>query len=109
MRTSVFGFLWTFAIAAAAFDAYFAWQHRAGFEIWELNPLICWMSHAGGFESVIWFKVVTTLFAAALALLCHFRRHWLEIPFTSMVTAIFFCLSIHYMVVLDALNTSGNH
>jgi len=108
MRTSVFGFLWTFAISAAAFDAYFAWQHRAGFESWEMNPLTCWMAQAGGFESVIWLKVVTTAFAAALAFLCHFRRHWLEVPFTSVVTAIFFCLSIHYLIVLDGMN-SGHH
>ncbi len=90
------------------FDAYFAWQHRAGFESWEMNPLTCWMAQAGGFESVIWFKVVTTVFAAALAFLCHFRRHWLEIPFTSMVTAIFICLSIHYLIVLDGMS-SGHH
>jgi hypothetical protein len=57
---------------------------------------------------VIWFKVVTTAFAAALALLCHFRRHWLEIPFTSVVIAIFFCLSIHYLIVLDGMS-SGHH
>jgi hypothetical protein len=85
--------------------AYFAWQHQAGFEFWELNPLVRWMAQAGGFESVIWFKVATTVFAVTLALLCHFRRHWLEIPFTSIVTTIFFILSLHYLVVLDSLNS----
>ena|SRR5262245_52838420 len=104
MRTSLFGLLWTFAIAAATFDGYFAWRHRAGFETWELNPILCWMDHAAGFESVIWFKVVTTVFAALIAVFCHFRRHWLEIPLTSIVAAIFFCLSIHYLIVLDALH-----
>ena len=102
MRPTVFGLLWSFTTLAAGYDAYFAWQHQNGFEIWELNPFICWLASFGGLEAVIVFKIVTTIFAAGLAVLCRRRRHWLETPLTLTVSGIFFVLSIYYVIALKA-------
>jgi hypothetical protein len=101
MRTSIFGLLWSFTTFAAAYDAYFAWQHQAGFETWELNPFVCWLAAVGGLQTVIGFKVVTTVFAMGLGFLCRWRQHWLERPLTLGVASIFLGLSVYYLLALD--------
>jgi hypothetical protein len=98
MRPAVFGALWCFTTLAAGYDAYFAWQHQAGFEIWELNPFICWLASVGGLKVVFGLKIVTTAFATGLALLCRWSHHWLERPLTLVVAGIFFFLSLYYVI-----------
>jgi hypothetical protein len=109
MRPTVFGLLWSFTTLAAGYDAYYAWQHQIGFEIWELNPFICWVASVGGLEAVIGFKIVTTVFATGLALLCRWRRHWLEMPLTLTVAGIFFSLSVYYVIALKVPNPTSPH
>jgi hypothetical protein len=104
MRTLIFGLLWTFTNLAAAFDAYFAWRNRAGFESWELNPVVCWLAGLAGLQAVIGFKMVTTVFATALACLCRWRRHWLEMPYTLIVTSVFLSLSVYYLLHFQELS-----
>jgi hypothetical protein len=104
MRSSIFGLLWSFTAFAAGYDAYFAWQHQAGFQTWELNPFICWLAALGGLHAVIGFKVVTTAFALALACLCRWRQHWLERPLTLTVASIFLGLSVYCVINFDGFN-----
>jgi len=108
MRTSIFGFLWSFITFAAIYDAYFAWQHQAGFETWELNPFVCWLATVGGLETVIGFKVVTTVFAMALGYLCRRRQHWLEMPLTLSVASIFLGLSVYYIAAFKTSDADSD-
>jgi hypothetical protein len=98
MRPAVFGALWCFTTLAAGYDTYFAWQHQAGFELWELNPFICWLASVGGLKVVIGLKIGTTAFAMGLALLCRWSHHWLERPLTLVVAGIFVFLSLYYVI-----------
>ena len=108
MRTSIFGLLWSFTTFAAIYDAYFAWQHQAGFETWELNPFVCWLATVGGLEAVIGFKVVTTVFAMGLGFLCRWRQHWLEMPLTLSVASIFLGLSVYYVAAFKTSDADSD-
>ncbi len=98
MRTLLFGLAWMFVMLAAGYDAYFAWQFRGVFEIWEMNPLACWAARVGGLEVVFVFKLTATIFASGTAAYCHFRRHRLEMPFTLAIFGIYLLLCAHYFL-----------
>jgi len=102
MRFSLFLLVWSFTIFAAIFDAYFAWNHRAGLETWELNPFICWLAGVGGIEIVLGFKAVTTIFATSIGFFCRQRQHWMAMPFTVIVASIFIFLSVYYVIALHS-------
>jgi hypothetical protein len=108
MRTSIFSLLWSFTTFAASYDAYFAWQHQAGFETWELNPFVCWLAAVGGLQAVIGFKVVTTVFAMGLGFLCRWRQHWLERPLTLVVASIFLGLSVYYVAAFKTSDADSD-
>jgi hypothetical protein len=102
MRFSLFLLTWLFTIFAAVFDAYFAWNHRAGLQNWELNPFICWLAGIGGIETVLGFKAITTIFATGIGFFCRRRQHWLAMPFTLAVAGIFIFLSVYYVIALHS-------
>jgi hypothetical protein len=107
MRASIFGLLWSFISFVAAYDAYFAWQHQAYFETWELNPFVCWLSAIGGLGAVLGFKAITTIFAMGLGCLCRWRQHWLEMPLTLTVASIFLGLSVYYLIAFDNIDSDS--
>ena len=100
LRTVFFTLSWSFILLAAAYDSYFAWQYRAVLDAWEMNPFILWLAGVGGLTSVFMLKFLATVFSAGLAIVCHFRRHRLEIPFTLVVGAAYLALSVHYLLNL---------
>jgi hypothetical protein len=100
LRTVFFTFSWSFILLAAAYDAYFAWQYRAVLDAWEMNPFILWLAGVGGLASVFAFKLLSMAFSTGLAIVCHYRRHRLEIPFTLIVAAAYLALSVHYLMNL---------
>jgi hypothetical protein len=98
MRSPLFVLAWAFVIAVAAYDAHFAWQYRAEFTDWELNPVARWCAQQGGLEVVFACKAGLLLFAFGVAAYCHFSRHRLEIPYTLVVSGLHLMLSVHYLV-----------
>jgi hypothetical protein len=97
MRTALFGLGWAFILGAAAYDIHFAWQYRAAFQVWELNPLVSWAARSYGLPFVFGFRAGMMLVAAGLALYCHCRRHRLEVPMTATVGGAHLLLSLHYL------------
>jgi hypothetical protein len=43
-------------------------------------------------------KIVFLVFGVAVAAYCHFRRHYLELPYTLIVSGIHLLLSLHYVM-----------
>ena len=100
LRTAFFACSWSFILLAAAYDSYFAWQYRAVLDAWEMNPFILWLAGVGGLTSVFMLKFLCTVFSTGLAVICHYRRHRLEIPFTLVVGSAYLALSVHYLMGL---------
>jgi hypothetical protein len=98
MRTHLFALAWAFVLGVTAYDVYFAWQYRALFETWELNPLARWAAGNCGLGAVFGFKAAVAVFAVAVAACCHLRRHWLEVPYTLFVSGVHLLLSAYYVV-----------
>jgi hypothetical protein len=93
-----FSLAWVFIFAVAAYDVYFAWQYRAIFHHWEMNPVARWMATIGGIGAVFGFKAVMIGFAGVVGAYCYRCRHWLTVPYTAFVSGIHFLLSLHYVV-----------
>jgi hypothetical protein len=98
LRTVLFSLTWILIILAAFYDAYFAWQYRAVFDAWEMNPFILWLAGVGGLASVFLVKLFSMVFSTVVAIHCHHRRHRLEIPLTLVVAGVYFLLSFHYLI-----------
>ncbi len=98
LRTLFFALAWVFIFLAATYDTYFAWRYRAVLDCWELNPFILWLAGVGGLASVFILKLFTIFFSTGMAIYCHRRRHRWETPFTLVVGAVYFALSIHYVM-----------
>lgn len=96
MRNMIFVFAWTFVLMIAGYDAYFAWQYRAGFHAWELNPVARWLAQGYGLRFVLGLKIALLAFGISVAAYCHFRRHYLELPYTLIVSGIHVLLTLHY-------------
>jgi hypothetical protein len=97
MARVLFGSAWAFVLGVASYDAFFAWQYRAVFDTWELNPLARGVAHLYGFGGVFALKVGTTAFAAGLAAYCYHCRHRLTLAYTACVSGIHLLLSLHYL------------
>jgi hypothetical protein len=69
-----FGLAWGFVFAVAAYDVYFAWEHRDTFMEWELNPAARWGSEHFGLPAVFTFKFAGLILAAFVAAWCLSRR-----------------------------------
>jgi hypothetical protein len=98
MRTSLFAFAWTFVLAVAAYDVYFAWQYRAVFHAWELNPIARWAADLCGLGAVFGIKAAFLAFALGVAIYCHRCRHRLAIPYTLTIGGAHFALSLQYLL-----------
>ena len=98
MRRTRFALAWAFVFAVAAYDVYFAWQYRADFHDWEVNPLARWVACLGGVVAVFFLKALLIAYAAAVAAYCYRRRHWLTVPYTAFVSVVHAYLSAHYLL-----------
>jgi hypothetical protein len=98
MRTKLFLLAWTFVILVAAYDSFFAWDHRDQFALWEMNPIACWVARLFGLGAVLLVKIATIAFGASVATYCHQRRHSLEAPYTLVVGGLHLALSVHYLI-----------
>jgi hypothetical protein len=98
LRTALFTLSWSFILLAAAYDSYFAWQYRTVLDAWEMNPFILWLAGVGGLATVLAFKLFAMVLSTGLAIICHFRRHRLEIPLTLVVGSAYLALSVHYVM-----------
>jgi DNA polymerase len=99
MKNTLFVLCWAFILFVAGYDVYFAWYYRAFFRDWELNPLARWIAQDYGLIAVFVVKMILLGFIVAVASYCHFRRHYLDLPYTLVVSGIHFLLSIHYVVM----------
>ncbi len=98
MRIKSLVLCWGFIAAAAGYDTAFAWQYRAWFASWEMNPLARWMAHDLGLWSVFAVKLLSLVLAAGVAIYCHRHRLRLERPLTLGLRAVYGLLSPHYLV-----------
>lgn len=98
MKNTILVLAWSFVLFVAGYDVYFAWQYRAVFHVWELNPLARWIAHDYGLNALFAFKMVLLGFVVSVAVYCHFRRHYLELPYTLIVSGIHVLLSLHYVI-----------
>jgi hypothetical protein len=96
MRTALTTAAWLFVLAVATYDASFAWSHRAGFDLWEMNPVAVWAARLFGLGAVLLAKFLCIAFATWVAAYCHQRRHRLEMPYTFLVGILHVALSLHY-------------
>lgn len=99
MSRMKFGLLWLFVALVAVYDAAFAWNYRAELQVWEMNPLACWLAGSFGLPAVFGFKFAALGFAAGLALYLHIRRRRrLELPLTFGISGAHGALLLHYCV-----------
>jgi hypothetical protein len=98
MKNTLLVGAWAFVLFIAGYDIYFAWQYRASFHLWELNPLARWIAHDYGLTAVFVGKMFQIGFAVAVARYCHLRRHYLELPYTLIVSGIHLLLSVHCLM-----------
>ncbi len=98
MARVLFGTAWTFVLGVASYDTYFAYQYRAVFGAWELNPLVRELVHLHGFGTVFVLKAATTFFALGLGVYCYHCRHRLTLAYTACVSSIHLLLSLHYLL-----------
>jgi hypothetical protein len=99
MRTSWFAAAWAFVLGVAGYDVLFAWHFRDGFLNWELNPVARWAAGLYGLGAVFIAKALAVVFAAAVGMYCHQRRHRLEAPYTFTVGGVHLLLSLHYVAL----------
>jgi hypothetical protein len=97
MKNVLVAFAWAFVLAVASYDVYFAWQYRAGFLFWELNPLARWIAEDFGIATLFALKLGMLGFAFAVAAYCHYRNHRLELPYTLVISGMHLGLSLHYL------------
>jgi hypothetical protein len=101
MRRVLFVLVWLIVLAAASYDAHFAWRYREAMEEWELNPLARWAAREVGLVAIFCFKFAGLAFAAGLASYCvrrQLRGGW---PLTLAVLGLYTWLSLHYVVELN--------
>jgi len=98
MKGIVFASIWCLVLLAAGYDGYFALEHRADFESWEINPVARWVTQNFCIEAMVAVKAAGLIFATIVAFCCHRLRHRLEIPLTVFVSCCYVFLSIHYAV-----------
>jgi hypothetical protein len=98
MKNVLVVFAWTFVLAVACYDVYFAWQYRACFLSWEMNPLARWIAQDFGILTLFGLKLGMLGFALAVAVYCHQRNHRLELPYTLVISGVHLWLSLHYLL-----------
>lgn len=98
MKNMFFALAWVFILAVYTYDVYFAWQYRSAFQLWELNPLARWIANDYGLNVLFLFKWLLLGFVVAVAGYCHLRRHYLELPYTLIISVVHLMLSVHYVI-----------
>src|SRR5207244_10387472 len=98
MKGIVFLSIWCLILAAATYDGYFAWQNRADFESWEINPFARWVVQSFCIEAMVILKLLGVTFATAVAFSCHRIRNRFDIPLTVFVSCCSLSLSVHAAV-----------
>lgn len=98
MKNAFVVLAWIFVVVVAVYDVYFAWQHRAFFNVWEMNPFARWIAQDFGLNVLFLLKIGLLVFGAAVAAYCHVRRHYLELPYTLIVSVVHLLLSLHYLI-----------
>jgi hypothetical protein len=98
MKGIYFVSAWCLILLAACYDGYFAWQNRADFEHWEVNPVARWVAQSCCFEAMVALKGVGVAFAGIVALCCRCMRNRLTLPLTAFAAVCYLVLSIHYTV-----------
>jgi len=89
---------WAFIVGVAAYDTYFAWQHWAVFDAWEMNPLARWVAGHFGFGVLCGFKAAAVAFSALVAVACYRYRRWLTTCiYTTVVGGLHLGLSLLYV------------
>lgn len=98
MKNKLLVLAWTFTLVIAGYDVYFAWQYRAFFQFWEMNPVARWIAQDFGLTSLFALKLALLGFGVLVAAYCHLRRHYLELPYTLIVSGIHLFLSLYYVM-----------
>jgi hypothetical protein len=98
MRNVFLVLAWVFVVFVAVYDVYFAWENRAFFHVWELNPFARWIAQGFGLNVLFLLKILMLGFGAVVAAYCHLRRHYLELPYTLIGSAVHLLLSLHYLI-----------
>jgi hypothetical protein len=98
MKNTLLVLAWTFILVIAGYDVYFAWQYRECFHLWEMNPVARWIAQDFGLTFVFGLKIAFLAFGLSVAAYCHFRRHYLELPYTLIISGIHLLLSLHYVM-----------
>jgi hypothetical protein len=98
MRNVFLVLAWVFVVFVAVYDVYFAWEHQAFFDVWELNPFARWIAQDYGLNVLFLFKIGMLGFGVVVAAYCHLRRHYLELPYTLIVSVVHLLLSLHYLI-----------
>jgi hypothetical protein len=88
---------WVLILAAASYDTYFAWRERVAFELWEMNPIVCWIAKSVGIYSVFMFKAAGLLFGIGLVIYCRLHDPRLARRFTAVVGSAYLGLSLYYL------------
>jgi hypothetical protein len=88
---------WALIVAAASYDTYFAWRERGAFELWEMNPIVCWIAKSVGLYSVFIFKAAGLLFGIGLVIYCRLHDPRLARRFTAVVGSAYLGLSLYYL------------
>jgi hypothetical protein len=103
-RPLLFVSAWAFVFVAAAYDALFAWCHRASLACWELNPLARWAVGHFGLGAVIALKFAGLVFAVRLAAHCQHSRQWLVRCLTVTGACVYGLLALYYVANDPPLN-----
>jgi hypothetical protein len=96
-KSILLGVAWVLIVAAASYDTYFAWRERGAFELWEMNPIVCWLAKSIGLYSVFIFKAAGLLFGIGLVIYCRLHDPRLARRFTAVVGSAYLCLSLYYL------------
>jgi hypothetical protein len=99
MGKSLLAFAWVFIFGVAAYDIYFAWQHWAFFDAWEMNPLARWVAHHFGFAVLCGLKVAAIGFGGLVAVVGYrHRRRLTTFIYTTVVGGLHVALSLTYVL-----------
>jgi hypothetical protein len=95
----LFGLTWAFILGVAGYDTYFAWQYRAVFEAWEINPLARLVAGQFGVGAVFALKALVVSCSVAVAIVCQrWRRRVAGLLYTTCLGGIHLALALFYIV-----------
>ena len=109
MNWKWFVLAWGFVFGVAAYDTCFAWQHRASFSQWELNPAACWANEQFGLSAVFIYKFAALFLAVSVASYCQMRGRRSGSAMTLLLAAAHGVLVVMYVTSAhDPLDLDAN-